>query len=62
MLGKSGTGRIGHEPEALRRLDGRDPLLPAAQGLYRPDRESDSCGVGFVADMHNRATDRKSVV
>ena len=33
---------------------GRDPLLPAARGLYDPSKEHDSCGVGFVADMHNR--------
>ena len=34
----------------------RDPLLPAAQGLYNPANEHDSCGVGFVADMHGRKT------
>jgi glutamate synthase (NADPH/NADH) large chain len=33
-----------------------DSGLPAAQGLYAPTREHDACGVGFVADMHNRAT------
>jgi len=32
----------------------RDPGLPAAQGLYNPDNEQDSCGVGFIADMKNR--------
>ncbi len=32
----------------------RDPGLPAAQGLYSPAREHDACGVGFVANMHNR--------
>ncbi|MDJ1158312.1 glutamate synthase large subunit [Chelatococcus sp. SYSU_G07232] len=31
-----------------------DPGLPAAQGLYDPAHEHDSCGVGFVADMKNR--------
>ncbi|MGB8276322.1 MAG: glutamate synthase large subunit [Methylovirgula sp.] len=31
-----------------------DPALPPAQGLYSPDREHDSCGVGFIVDMHNR--------
>ncbi|WP_036258289.1 glutamate synthase large subunit [Methylocapsa aurea] len=31
-----------------------DPGLPAEQGLYCPTREHDACGVGFVADMHNR--------
>ena len=30
-----------------------DPALPAAQGLYDPANEKDSCGVGFVANMHN---------
>jgi len=33
---------------------GRDPLLPAAQGLYDPAKEHDACGVGFVANMHNQ--------
>jgi glutamate synthase (NADPH/NADH) large chain len=28
--------------------------LPAAQGLYDPRHEKDSCGVGFVADMKGR--------
>ena len=27
---------------------------PARQGLYDPRNEHDSCGVGFVADIHNR--------
>ncbi|MBI3274615.1 MAG: glutamate synthase subunit alpha, partial [Methylocystis sp.] len=31
-----------------------DPALPKAQGLYDPAKEHDSCGVGFVADLHNR--------
>ncbi len=31
----------------------RDPGLPPAQGLYSPEKEHDSCGVGFVVDMHN---------
>ena len=30
--------------------------LPAAQGLYDPAFEHDACGVGFVVDMHGRAT------
>jgi glutamate synthase (NADPH/NADH) large chain len=33
---------------------GRDPALPVAQGLYDPSKEHDSCGVGFVANMHNQ--------
>lgn len=32
----------------------RDPAFPAAQGLYNPANEKDSCGVGFIADMKNR--------
>ena len=31
-----------------------DPALPEAHGLYDPANEKDSCGVGFVANMHNR--------
>ncbi len=33
---------------------GRDPGLPPAQGLYDPQNEHDSCGVGFIANLHNR--------
>ncbi len=32
----------------------RDPAMPVAQGLYDPANEHDACGVGFVADMHDR--------
>ncbi|MDO8421501.1 MAG: glutamate synthase large subunit [Parvibaculum sp.] len=28
--------------------------LPAAQGLYDPRNEHDACGIGFVANIHNR--------
>ncbi|MHC2000724.1 glutamate synthase large subunit [Methylobacterium sp. CM6241] len=34
----------------------RDSALPHKQGLYDPAREGDACGVGFVADMHDRRT------
>ena len=34
----------------------QDPAFPKAQGLYDPSRERDACGVGFVADMHDRRT------
>ena len=27
---------------------------PEKQGLYDPNLEHDSCGVGFIVDMHNR--------
>ncbi len=30
--------------------------LPAPQGLYDPTREHDSCGIGFVVDIRNRAS------
>ena len=30
------------------------PGVPAKQGLYDPHFEHDSCGVGFVADVHGR--------
>ena len=30
--------------------------LPAAQGLYDPRNESDSCGVAFLADLRGRAS------
>jgi glutamate synthase (NADPH/NADH) large chain len=36
------------------RLAAHDPLLPVAQGLYDPAKESDACGVGMVADIKNR--------
>ena len=32
----------------------RDPAMPTHQGLYDPNNEKDSCGVGFIADMKNR--------
>jgi len=38
-------------PEAMPHADSG---LPDAQGLYAPHHEHDACGVGFVADMHNR--------
>ena len=34
--------------------DSGDPGLPAAQGLYDPALEKDSCGVGFIADIQGR--------
>jgi glutamate synthase (NADPH/NADH) large chain len=29
---------------------------PERQGLYDPHREHDACGVGFIADINNRAS------
>ncbi len=34
--------------------DTADPGLPAAQGLYDPRRDTDACGVGFIADIKGR--------
>ncbi len=31
-----------------------DPSFPAAEGLYDPAYEKDSCGVGFIADIKGR--------
>ena len=33
-----------------------DPAMPEGQGLFDPAHGKDSCGVGFIADMHNRKT------
>lgn len=50
----------GHAPEpnaprgATMPLIVRDPALPKAQGAYDPAHERDACGVGFIADMHDR--------
>ncbi|HVB89774.1 MAG TPA: glutamate synthase subunit alpha, partial [Beijerinckiaceae bacterium] len=55
--GEAGRGADRGDPGERSRstsLVVRDPLLPSAQGLYDPRYEHDSCGVGFVADMHNR--------
>ena len=41
--------RAGAKPLIL-----RDPALPLAEGAYDPAHERDACGVGFVADMHDR--------
>src|SRR3954471_23070990 len=35
-------------------FDSADPGLPAAQGLYDPALDKDSCGVGFIADIKGR--------
>ncbi|MFN6941082.1 MAG: hypothetical protein ACK4OG_03700, partial [Parvibaculum sp.] len=32
--------------------------LPAAQGLYDPRNEHDACGIGFIANIHNRKSHR----
>src|SRR4051794_21095968 len=35
-------------------FDTADPGVPAAQGLYDPALDKDSCGVGFIADIKGR--------
>ena len=47
------TAPAASRPSSLAKA-ARDPGLPPAQGLYSPMREHDACGVGFVANMHNR--------
>ena len=39
---------------SARFADSADPGLPAAQGLYDPALDKDSCGVGFIADIKGR--------
>ena len=34
------------------------PDLPSRQGLYDPDYEHDSCGVGFVVDIGGKKSHR----
>src|SRR5215212_4424873 len=38
--------------------DSADPGTPAAQGLYDPALDKDSCGVGFIADIKGRKSHR----
>jgi glutamate synthase (NADPH) large chain len=54
-------GRIARRTRAVRRIvkDWRteprfDAGLPPAQGLYDPALDTDSCGVGFIANIKNR--------
>ena len=55
--GKKDGGRAEATPVVLRAsdfADSADPGLPAAQGLYDPALDKDSCGVGFIADIKGR--------
>jgi len=47
------TAAVTFKPD-VKTFAAHDPNLPAEQGLYSPLNEHDACGVGFVADMHNR--------
>ncbi len=48
--GRNGAGRTVKADSALH----LDPGLPAAEGLYDPRLEHDSCGVGFIANIKGR--------
>src|SRR6186997_3478703 len=55
--GKRDDGRAQAAPKVLRAsdfADSADPGVPAAQGLYDPALDKDSCGVGFIADIKGR--------
>jgi glutamate synthase (NADPH/NADH) large chain len=51
--GTAAGGVIAPAPNAV-----VDPALPHAAGLFDPRHERDACGVGFVADLHNRKSHR----
>src|ERR1043165_8729248 len=44
----------GESPPETRPLPPSQGLPPSAQGLYDPQHEHDSCGVGFVVDIKGR--------
>ena len=45
------------ENETLERGDGMKRFtLPVKQGLYNPKFEHDACGIGFIADLKNKAS------
>ncbi len=50
------ASRLAAKNADLNRLAVPIPGMPEAQGLYHPNNEKDSCGVGFVVDMKNRKT------
>ena len=37
-------------------------LGPEAHGLYNPDYEKDSCGVGFICDIKGRPSNALSLI
>ena len=50
-LSLSGVRPMSQLPSSVSMID---HALPEAHGLYDPSNEKDACGVGFVANMHNR--------
>lgn len=47
-------GSVQEESTGERAKSIRPAGLPAARGLYDPKNEHDACGIGFVANIHNR--------
>lgn len=61
----SNQSELPHAHNVLR--DERFNGLPAAQGLYSPENESDACGVGFVCQIkgipsHKIVSDAKQLL
>src|SRR5438105_9047301 len=53
--GRSTLAKSGADLSSLARAgDGVNASLTAAQGLYDPALDKDSCGVGFIADIKGR--------
>ena len=52
---QTSTGSAPEAPKDAERVKTVRPAgLPAAQGLYDSANEHDACGIGFVANIHNR--------
>src|SRR5437763_16822102 len=55
QYGRRAAARLGAVmPSMPQFFDTADPGVPAAQGLYDPALDKDSCGVGFIADIKGR--------
>ncbi len=52
--GPAGGIQIEEKPRPERSSSG----LPATQGLYDPANERDACGIGFIANIHNKKSHR----
>src|SRR5262245_19537044 len=53
-IGRSAAVERAGVDARMRFADSADPGVPAAQGLYDPALDKDSCGVGFIADIKGR--------
>ncbi|MHA1553784.1 MAG: glutamate synthase large subunit [Alphaproteobacteria bacterium] len=47
-----------HTSEQARRKAAQQVRFPKAAGLFDPAHEHDACGVGFIANLHNRKSHR----